>query len=101
LGGAIDGVTAGYECGAHAIALDLDVPTSANHVFVSGDQAIDGAPGSVQTAPNGEYNVAANNKVNLDVIAMNDGVGKWSQFDLGGFHGNSGCNFWAVEIPGS
>jgi hypothetical protein len=99
LGGPFNGVTATFDCKKAFVEVGLSV--KAGDVFVSGDQAADGTLSSVQVAQPGGYVAAANGTVNLDVIASDDGTGKWTRFDLGGFHGATGCNFWGVAIPGS
>jgi hypothetical protein len=70
-----------------------------NPVFVSGDKAQDGAL-SLQTTGNGDVAAHGAGPVNLDVIASL-GDGKWTRFDLGGFRGAMGCNFWGLVTPGS
>jgi hypothetical protein len=99
LGGPFNGVTATFDCKKAFVEVGLSV--KAGDVFVSGDQAADGTLSSVQVAQPGGYVAAANGTVNLDVIASDNGTGKWTRFDLGGFHGATGCNFWGVAIPGS
>jgi hypothetical protein len=99
LGGPFNGVTANFDCKNGFVQVGVSVKSG--DVFVSGDQAADGTLSSVQAAPAFGYDVAAGGTVNLDVIASNNDTGKWTRFDLGGFHGSTGCNFWGLVTPGS
>ena len=46
------------------------------------------------------YAVSGTPTLNLDVLAMNDSVGKWTSFQIGSYNGgNAGCNFWGLVTP--
>lgn len=104
--GTFNGVTVVDSCKPGFVSVGVGVPAGSGNpqagtVFISGDKAEDGTLSSIQTTATGTYSASGAGTANLDVIAMNQAVGKWARFDLGGFHGSTGCNIWGFVIPGS
>jgi hypothetical protein len=98
--GTWNGVQAWIGCPLSGVNANVESGLVGQTTFVSGDKGEDGKLASLQLALVGQQvSATGTTTANLDVIAS--AGGKWSRFDLGGFHGSSGCNAWAVVIPGS
>jgi len=100
----INGVDAFYGCDEADFGfVDIGVRPHqpGDTVFASGDKAVDGTLTSVQSASTIDISATGTSTVNLDVVAWSGSVGKLARFDLGGFHGVSGCNIWGMVVPGS
>jgi hypothetical protein len=98
--GSSHGVDAYYGCSPSGVAVLLKPHFAADTVYASGDEAQNGTLASLQVATN-IIGPSGSSTVNLDVIAWAGGDGTLSRFDLGGFHGATGCNVWGLIIPGS
>jgi hypothetical protein len=97
----IDGLVVLYTCDS-GVDLVISAQAIGDRVFLSGDQAVDGAdPTSLQKSfP--AYGAFGSGTLNLDVVAWAGSVGKLSRFDLGGFYNGSDlCNFWGLITPSS
>jgi hypothetical protein len=101
LGAAVNGVSAHGVCEPMVGPIYLWVEgEKGSIIYVSGDKAADGHLESVQVSGSGAQAVVeASGTANLDVIATVNGV--WSRFDVGGYRGAEGCNFWGLITPGS
>jgi hypothetical protein len=76
------------------------VTSSSGTLYASGYYAQNGAITSFHTSS--QIDVGATSTQDLNVIAMNPDVGKWTRFDLGSYNGGAaGCNVWGLITPPS
>ena len=95
------GVNAFYDCAPSFVLVGVRRDASGGPVFASGDKAENGTLTSVQLSDPTNIYAQASSTANFDAIAWDGSDGKLARFDLGGFHGSSGCNIWGVITPGS
>ena len=96
----VDGITISGKCNISIVAVSLDSGNAAANLFISGNDAADGVLAHIDDATPSET-WGAHVNTDLDVIAANTTVGKYTRIDVGSYNGPTACNFWGLAIPPS
>jgi hypothetical protein len=100
----INGLHVFLECNVSGPGMGLVISSDDELVDaqVTGIEAADDVVRAVHRSENYGHTFAANTTQDLQVLARNVRVGKWTHFAMGAYNGGSqGCNFWGVVTPPS